>query len=318
MIATVTLNPSLDETVTVEELVIDETNRWTSLRRDPGGKGINVSRVIHELGGETVAYGFIGGIDGETLKHLLRQQKVPFDFTPIREEIRTNFIITDLKTRRQTRIDAPGPYIYRDELDSLINKLINIRPQPSFLVFAGSVPPGIPDNIYQQLIEIARNNGIKTVLDSDGKWLKKGIKGKPNIIKPNLHEAEELLKTELRSETKIVQAAKTLVSQDIEVVVISRGKDGLIVATDKEILKAVPPRVEIRSTVGAGDSAVAGLVLKLSQGYEIKEACRWAAAAGTAATLTPGTELCHREDVERLVPLVKVEQLSLRKKVTTP
>lgn len=314
MIATVTLNPSLDETVTVEELVIDETNRWTSLRKDPGGKGINVSRVVHELGGETIAYGFVGGIDGETLKHLLRQQKVPFDFTPIREEIRTNFIITDLKTRSQTRIDAPGPYIYSDEMDSLMNKLMNINPKPDFMVFAGSVPPGIPDNIYQQLIELAKNRGIKTVLDSDGKWLKEGIKGRPTIIKPNLHEAEELLEMELRNEAKIAQAARILTGQDIEIVVISRGKDGLIVATDKKILKAVPPRVEIRSTVGAGDSAVAGLVLKLSQGYEIEEACRWAAAAGTAATLTPGTELCHREDVERLVPQVKVEQLSLRKR----
>src|SRR4030066_2275989 len=109
MIATVTLNPSLDKIVTVEELVIDEANRWTSFRRDPGGKGINVSRVIHELRGKTIAYGFIGGVDGDILKQLLQQQGVPFDFTPIKGEIRSNLIITNLQTRRQTRIDAPGP-----------------------------------------------------------------------------------------------------------------------------------------------------------------------------------------------------------------
>ncbi|MBM3118072.1 MAG: 1-phosphofructokinase [Chloroflexi bacterium] len=310
MIATVTLNPSLDKTVTVDELVIDETNRWTSLRRDPGGKGINVSRVVHELGGETIAYGLIGGIDGKTFKHLLRQQGVPFDLTSIREDVRTNFIITDLKTRRQTRIDAPGPHISRHELDNLINRIANIKPKPDFIVFAGSVPPGIPDDIYRRLIEAAKNNGIKTALDSDEKWLKEGIKAKPNVIKPNVHEAEELLETELANEEAIVRAAKTLVNQGIEVVAISRGKDGLIVATGENVLKAVPPQVEIHSTVGAGDSTVAGLVLKLSQGYGIKEACRWAAAAGTAATLTPGTELCRREDVEKLLPQVKVEQLS--------
>ena len=309
MIATVTLNPSLDRTVTVEELVVDETNRWTSLRRDPGGKGINVSRVIHELGGETIAYGFIGGIDGETLKHLLKQHKVPFDFTPIKGEVRSNFIITDSKTRRQTRIDAPGPNISRDELRKLIDKITRIKPKPDFLVFAGSVPPGVPADIYRQLIEEARKSGIKTVLDSDNKWLKEGIRAKPNVIKPNVHEAEELLEVQLRDELAIIEAVKALVSKGIEVAAISRGKDGLIVATKEKVLKVTSPQVEVRSTVGAGDSAIAGLVLKLSQGHGIEEASQWAAAAGTAATLTPGTELCRREDVERLLPQVKVERL---------
>jgi 6-phosphofructokinase 2 len=309
MIATVTLNPSLDRTVTVEELVMDEANRWTSLRRDPGGKGINVSRVIHELGGETVAYGFIGGIDGETLKHLLQQQGVPFDFTPIKGEIRSNFIITDLATHHQTRIDAPGPHIMRHELQKLVQKVKHISPKPDFLVFAGSVPPAVPADIYRQLIEAAKNNGIKTVLDSDNKWLKEGIKAKPNVIKPNVHEAEELLGKHLRSEAAIVKALKTLVDRGIEVAVISRGKDGLIAANGERILKAIPPQVEVRSTVGAGDSTIAGLVLKLNEGLAIDEACRWAVAAGTAAALTPGTELCRREDVVKLLSKVKIKRL---------
>jgi 6-phosphofructokinase 2 len=309
MISTVTLNPSLDKTVTVEELVVDEANRWTSLRRDAGGKGINVSRVIHELGGETIAYGFIGGFDGETLKHLLRQQGVPFDLTSIKREIRSNFIITDLKTCRQTRIDAPGPHISKNELRKLIDKITRIKIKPDFLVFAGSVPPGVPADIYRQLIEKAKESGIKTVLDSDNTWLKEGIKAKPNIIKPNVHEAEELLEVQLRDEVAIIEAVKTLVSKGIEVATISRGKDGLIVATKEKVLKVTSPQVEVRSTVGAGDSAIAGLVLKLSQGYGIEEASQWAAAAGAAATLTPGTELCRREDVERLFPQVKVKRL---------
>ena len=309
MIATVTLNPSLDRTVTVEELVMDEANRWTSLRRDPGGKGINVSRVIHELGGETVAYGFIGGIDGETLKHLLQQQAVPFDFTPIKGEIRSNFIIADLATYHQTRIDAPGPHIMRHELQKLVQKVKHISPKPDFLVFAGSVPPAVPADIYRQLIEAAKNNGIKTVLDSDNKWLKEGIKAKPNVIKPNVHEAEELLGKHLRSEAAIVKALKLLVDRGIEVAVISRGKDGLIAANGEMVLKAIPPQVEVRSTVGAGDSTIAGLVLKLNEGLGIDEACRWAVAAGTAAALTPGTELCRREDVVKLLSKVKIKRL---------
>jgi len=309
MIATVTLNPSLDRTVTVEELVLDEANRWTNLRQDPGGKGINVSRVIHELGGKTMAFGFIGGIDGETLKQLLKHHGVPFDFTPIKGEIRSNFIISDEAACSQTRIDAPGPNIVRHELQKLVQKVKHVSPKPDYLVFAGSVPPSVPIDIYRQLIESAKGNGIKTVLDSDGKWLKEGIKAVPNIIKPNVHEAEELLDTQLRSETAIIDALKHLLDRGIELAVISRGKLGLIAANEDRVIKVTPPEVEVCSKVGAGDSTIAGLVLKLSQGRDIEEACRWAAAAGTAATLTPGTQLCRREDVESILFHVKSKRL---------
>jgi len=309
MIATVTLNPSLDKTVTVEGLVIDEANRWTSLRRDPGGKGINVSRVIHELTGKTIAYGFMGGIDGDIFKHLLQQQGVPHDFTLIKGQIRSNFIITNLKTCRQTRIDAPGPPISKDELKNLIDKITHIKTKPDFFIIAGSVPPGVPDDIYRQLIEIAKSHSVKTVLDSDDEWLREGIKAKPTVIKPNIHETEELLGMKLKDEESIIRAAKTLVAQGIEIVIISRGKDGLIAATQDTTLRVTPPYIEISSTVGAGDSTVAGLVLKLSQGAGIEEACRLATAAGTAAALTPGTELCRREDVEELLPKIKIERI---------
>ena len=193
MIATITLNPSLDEHIMVRGLMTEESNRWIRRYRYAGGKGIDVSRAIHEMNGITIAYGFIGGVEGETIKHLLSQQGVLYDFNPIEGEVRSNFIITDLKTHRQTRIDAPGPYVSGDELQSLIDKLVCIEPSPEILVFAGSVPPGIPDDIYKRLIETAKLHGVKTVLDSDSRWLSEGLKAKPDIIKPNVHETEELL-----------------------------------------------------------------------------------------------------------------------------
>jgi 6-phosphofructokinase 2 len=214
-----------------------------------------------------------------------------------------------LSSSRQTRIDAPGPQIMRHELQKLIQKVKNISPKPDYLVFAGSVPPAVPADIYRQLIEAAKHNGIKTVLDSDNSWLKEGIKAKPNVIKPNVHEAEELLERHLRSEAAIVKALKHLVDSGIEVAIISRGKEGLIAANGTTVIKAIPPQVKVRSTVGAGDSTIAGLVLKLNRGADLDEACRWAVAAGTAATLTPGTELCRREDVEKLFPKVKIKRL---------
>jgi 6-phosphofructokinase 2 len=309
MIATVTLNPSLDKTVTVDRLIVDEANRWTRMRSDPGGKGVNVSRVIHVLGGETIAYSFVGGLDGQAFQQLMERRGVPFDFIPIKENIRSNFIITNLATHRQTRIDAPGPHVTKDELARLIDKVMRIDPLPEFIVFAGSVPPGISQDIYSRLIADAKKKGIKTVLDSDKEWLREGIKAIPDIIKPNVFEAEMLLGVKLKSEEAIIHAVTTLKKQGFGIVAISRGRRGMIISDGRQMLKLTSPDVEIRNTVGAGDSAIAGLVMGLSRGQNLEESARLAVAAGAATAITPGTELCHREDIERLFPIVKVQHL---------
>jgi 6-phosphofructokinase 2 len=306
LIVTVTLNPSLDRYIVVNGLEVDRVNRWTGTRIYAGGKGIDVSRAIHEMGGKTIAYGFVGGVDGRTMEILLDEEGVPSSFTPIQRETRTNFIITDTKNSQQTRIDAPGPHISKKELERFRGKLRQISPRPAILVAGGSAPPGIPDNVYYTLIMEAKSFGIRTILDSDGEWLAEGIRAKPYLIKPNVEEAERLLNRELPTEEAIIKAALDLVKMGIEIVVISRGKDGIIAATKNEILKAVPPPVKAKSTVGAGDCTIAGLALKLANKEPLSEACRLAVALGTAAVLTPGTELAHRADVERLLPQIKV------------
>lgn len=311
MIATVTLNPALDKTVTLKKLVPNEVNSWTTLRRDTGGKGIGVSRVLHRLGGKTVAYGFIGGYEGMIVADLLRQERVKLDFTPIRGETRNNTIITETKTNQQTRVDAPGPLIFPQELENLCHKVCRAMPHMDFLVLSGSVPPGVPDDIYARLVWEAKSQGIKTVLDSDREWLREGLKANPYLIKPNIYELGQLLRTTLTTEEEIIQAALELAKKKVETVVVSRGKDGLIATDGTKVWKAVAPEVKVRSTTGAGDSAVAGIVLKLSQGKSLAEACAYGAAAGTAAVLTPGTQLCRRRDVERLFPQVKVEEIRL-------
>ena len=314
-IATITLNPSLDQHITVDGLVVDGTNRWSRLYRYAGGKGIDVSRAIHEMGGSTIAYGFIGGTIGRAVEILLDQEGVPVSFTPIQRETRTNFIITDTKSSQQTRIDAPGPRISKREWERFRRKMLRISPSPDFIVTGGSAPPGIPNNVYYTMIMEAKSFGVRIILDADGHWLAEGVKAKPYLIKPNVREAEELLERELPTEEAIIKAALDLVEMGIEIAVISRGKDGIIAASKKEVLKAVPPPVKVRSMVGAGDCAVAGLALKLANGEPLLEACRLAVALGTAAVLTPGTELAHRADVERLLPQIKVEKITSRQKV---
>lgn len=317
MIATITLNPSLDRTITVHGLRVNESNRWTSLRLYAGGKGIDVSRAIHEMGGKTTAYGFIGGTEGRALEILLDEEAVPFSFTPVQKGTRTNFIITDTETSQQTIINAPGPHISRRELERFLEKLGRIDPRPELIVASGSVPPGVPADIYHTIIMKARNHGVRIILDSASQWLAEGIKAKPYLIKPNIREAEELLKTELPTEEAIIKAARDLVKMGIEIAVISRGKEGIIAATKESIFKAVPPPLKVKSAVGAGDCTVAGLSLKLALGEPLIEACRLAVAMGSAAVLTPGTELCHREDVERLLPQVKAWEMAAKKGAKT-
>ena len=314
LIATITLNPSLDQHITVDGLVVDGPNRWSRLHRYAGGKGIDVSRAIHEMEGSTIAYGFIGGTIGRAVEILLDQEGVPVSFTPIQRETRTNFIITDTKSSQQTRIDAPGPRISKREWERFRRKMLRIRPSPDLIVTGGSAPPGIPNDVYYTMIMEAKSFGVRTILDADGHWLAEGIKAKPYLIKPNIREAKELLNRELLTEEAIIKAALDLVEMGIEIVVISRGKDGIIAATKKEIVKAVPPPVKVRSTVGAGDCAVAGLALKLANGEPLLEACRLAVALGTAAVLTPGTELAHRSDVENLLPQIKVKKITTRRR----
>jgi 6-phosphofructokinase 2 len=310
MIATITINPSLDQHITVDGLVMDGTNRWSRLYRYAGGKGIDVSRAIHEMGGRTTAYGFIGGTIGRAVEILLDKEGVPFSFTPIQRETRTNFIITDTKSSQQTRIDAPGPHIAKGEWERFRRKMLRIRPSPDLIVAGGSVPPGIPNDVYHTIIIEAKTFGVRTILDSDGQWLAEGVKAKPYLIKPNVREAQELLERELPTEEAIIKAALDIVDLGIEIAVISRGKDGIIAATKKEVLKATPPQVKVRSAVGAGDCTIAGLALKLANEEPLAEACRLAVAMGTAAVLTPGTELAHRSDVEKLLPQVKLKKIT--------
>ena len=314
MIATITLNPSLDEHIMVNGLMVEETNRWVRLRRYAGGKGIDVSRAIHEMHGLTVAYGFIGGGNGRTVEILLDEEGVLYSFTPIKQDTRTNFIITDTRSGQQTRIGAPGPRISRKELERFLKKMGKIRPSPDLMAAGGSVPPGVPASIYYDIIVGAKGFGVRTILDSAGQWLAEGIKAKPYLIKPNIHEAEVLLGRELPTEETIIEAALELGELGIEVVVISRGKDGIIATAEGNLFKAVPPPVKVRSSVGAGDCTIAGLALRLAYGEPLMEACRLAVAMGTAAVLTPGTELCHRADVERLLPQVKVWELPARQR----
>lgn len=310
MIYTITMNPSIDQHITINKLIKDDTLKASSIYRDPGGKGINVARVIKELGGETKAFGITGGCAGYMLKDLLDRHDLDYQFFEIMGETRINFIMTDLSDKTQTRISAPGPEADESMIAQFVSMLERANPRPAFWVFGGSLLPGLPPDTYKQLIKIFNARGEKCVLDADGEALKWGIQASPSFIKPNEFELGRLLGKDLRDEEDIAWAAGELCHKyGIEVVAVSLGKKGALFVQKTGVLKIDTPDVEVRTRVGAGDSMIGGFLTALDGGHDIEIAARMAVAAGTAAVMKEGTKLCLREDVERLFGLITAKPL---------
>jgi 6-phosphofructokinase 2 len=308
MICTVTLNPALDRTLVVEKLLEDDTTRVLEEKHYAGGKGIDVSRVIKTLGGGSVALGLVGGYDGLHLEGLLVNAGVMTDFTRISGETRTNLIIKEEATGRQFIVSATGPGVTATEIGQFYQHVLQLKGM-NYLALSGSLPRGVTANLYGQLILAGRNKKAFVLLDADGDALRESITYQPACIKPNQHELARLVGREVATEKDILAACRSLHAEGIQYVLVSRGKKGLILSAPESRIKAVGPPVEVDSTVGAGDSSVAGFVLAHSQGKDLVECVRLACAAGTATAQTPGTELCHREVVERLVPAIEISEL---------
>ena len=310
MIYTVTINPSIDQHITIKELVKDDTLKAEKIHRDPGGKGINVSRVVKELGGKTKAFGFIGGCAGYMLRDLLDRDSIDYKFCEILGETRINFIMTDLSDNSQTRVSAPGPEINKQCITELIKMLEQVSPRPRFWVFGGSLPPGAPEDTYKILIQYFQNKGERCVLDTDGEALKLGLEANPFLIKPNEFELERLCGQKFESENEILLAGREICEKGVEIVAISLGSKGAIFVTKTKAFKLIRPNdIEVRSKVGAGDSLIGGLLVALERNDDLESVLRWAIAAGTAAVMTEGTQLCLRKDVEELFGEITVRSI---------
>ncbi len=313
MIATVTLNPSLDLNLEVDELRIDDVTRIKNSKLDPGGKGINVSRVVNILGGPTVAYGFIAGREGGQLSLFLAEEGILNSFVALKEgNTRVNVIITERGTGRQTRINAIGPRAEVEDLEALKDRITRLGGgicSVSFMVFAGSIPPGLPQTTYRYLIEEVQELGIKAVLDTDGEALKYGVRAKPFMIKPNTYELQRLVGREMKTEDDVLEAARQLVDTGIEIVAVTRGGKRAFLVSKEFVYYVDPPKIEVVSAVGSGDSFLGAFLLALYKGLGYEEAFRWGVAAGAATAMVPGTGLMRREDFERLLGEIRVYSL---------
>jgi 1-phosphofructokinase len=310
MIYTVTLNPALDKTVEIPSLTIDSVNRITSMRTDPGGKGINVSKVIGKLGGKSIAAGILGGDTGRTIQSALDRMGLETDFVFVSGETRTNLKVIDPVNHTNTDINEPGITVSEKILDELLQKFREKLVEGDIVVLAGSLPKGAPKDTYRTWVDACGKAGAKVILDADGELLREGLKAAPYLIKPNNHELSELMGQRLKTPEELEQAARCLMEQyQITKVVVSMGGDGALYVTGDETIYAEGLKVPVGSTVGAGDSVVAALAFAESCGMSLEEAVRLSTATGAANVMCSGTQAAEYETIRELIPKVVYRKL---------
>ncbi|MFI5129723.1 MAG: 1-phosphofructokinase family hexose kinase [Chitinophagales bacterium] len=299
-ILTLTFSPCIDKTTTVTELIPEKKLKCAGPILDPGGGGINVARAIRKLGGNAIAVYPAGGYTGKAFKRLLKAEKVNSIVIESKNETRENIIVFEEKSGKQFRFGMPGTKLLKKEWQKCL-LMIKQKKNIQFIVASGSLPPGVPANIYAQLAVIAKKKNAKLVVDTSGEALKHAAHEGVYLLKPNLAELSFLVGKKHLNERDIAAAANKIISREhCEVLVISMGNKGAMLFTKDIFAKVIPPPVKIKSTVGAGDSMVAGIVYALSKGKDLKTSLQYGVASGTAATLHPGTELCSKEATDKL------------------
>ena len=315
MIITVTLNPALDKTGSVDLLKPGELNRLHNIQLDAGGKGINVSNLIHSLGGESIAVGFAGGSSGEALLSLIAQKGIKTDFVHISGITRTNVKVLD-KDGKLTEINEPGPEISTSEWQEMEQKLCGFGKAGNIIILSGSLPPGIAKNSYQKLCAILRQSKAAVFLDTDGEALKYALESTPEVIpdciKPNKHELIEYFGIEDDkniTDTKLMELCRYLLCKGIKLVALSMGKDGAIFVNKNGAWRSPALTIEVRSSVGAGDSMIGALALGLEQNMPDEQCFALAMAASVAACTTEGTNAPSRVLVDTLLTKVRIKKI---------
>lgn len=300
-IVTLTLNPAIDKSSCIDHVVAERKLYCKTPRFEAGGGAVNVARAIKKLGGESLLLYPAGGLTGQRIKELLDEECLSHKSLPIEGMIRENLVVLEESTGLQYRFGMPGPHLSKKEQDSFIQELMSMQPQPDYIVASGSLPPGVASDFYAQIARLGKNMGAKVIVDVSGKALNAALEEGVFLVKPNIREFWQLIGQEIKEESQLKAAAHQLVADGrCEVLVISLGAAGALVASKTFTEHIMSPTVPIISKVGAGDSMVAGIVIHLAQGNPLWESVLFGVATGTAAVMTPGTELCRKKDVERL------------------
>lgn len=300
-ILTLTVNPCIDKSSSIENVVPERKLRCEKPKYEPGGGGVNVSRAIHKLGGTSTAVYLAGGPVGRMLDMLLEHENITYERQTIEGLTRQNLIVYEKATQQQYRFGMPGPHVREEEWKQCLKQISQINSTPKYVVASGSLPPGVPENFYGKVAQMAKDMNAGLILDTTGAPLRLAVEEGVYMIKPNLRELKALAAKELDEESHQVALARQIIQKgQSETVVVSLGAAGALLVWRDGCERLRAPTVPIRSKVGAGDSMVAGMVLSLDRGESLLSAVRFGVAAGAAAVMTGGTELCRRDDTERL------------------
>ncbi len=309
MILTVTLNPALDKTVTLPGFAVNTVNRVQNVRLDPGGKGINVSKSVHALGGKTLAISVLGGASGGYIKSALDDMGIPNDMVIAEGVTRTNLKIVDPILHTNTDINEQGNPLSEQTLKQVWEKIAKAVQPGDTVVFAGKNPPGMADDLLAKWTEGLQKLGVRVCVDTVGEPMRLVMEKKPAIIKPNKQELSEIMGRELRTDEEILQVATELVEQGIGLVAVSMGSDGAVFVTADQKLRAYSPKVAVASTVGAGDAMMAALAHYSAAGCSLEETARRAVAVATATVMCSGTAAAELADILPVIDKVRLEVL---------
>ena len=299
-IITITLNPAIDKSTSINVMVPEKKMKCTAPLFEPGGGGVNVARAIKKLGGNATAIYLAGGYTGKFFTQLLDKEKIESEVIEIAQHTRENLIVLDNSSNLQYRFGMPGPVIAENEWKQLLNTIEKIN-DAHFIVASGSVPEGVPLDIFARIASIAKRKNAKFIADTSGEALQYAANEGVYLLKPNLGELSSLAGKEELNIEMVDKVAKAVIAKgQCEAMVVSMGAAGAMLVTKEDSQQITPPAVIRKSTVGAGDSMVAGIVLSLLKGKTLHEAVQYGVACGTAATMNWGTELCRQEDVEKI------------------
>ena len=309
-IVTLTMNPALDVLTFTDKVESTHKIRCSTVLKHPGGGGVNVARVLHRLGAKCVAVFPQGGVTGQRHHQLLSQEKVRCHSVPIAQETRESFSVHEGRSGDDFRFVLPGPTLSQQEYEACFDHVAQHLPQ-QFLVISGGLAPGVPTDFYARLATLAKAHGVKVVLDANGPALALALKQTGvYFFKPSLRELQDLTQEALPNDAACKAAAQRLIqSGKAEVVAVSLGEDGAMLVSATQAWRAPSLPVQVQTTIGAGDSFVAGMVWAMAQTLPLPQAFRYGMAASAAALLSPGTPLCQAADVQRLLPQVAVHEI---------
>ena len=307
MIYTLTLNPAVDHTIYVKDINERDVTRVRKTMKDAAGKGINVSKVLRTINQDSICLGFIAGDNGKYIMDELQRRNIGMDFVKVNGETRENVKIFVESEGKVLQLNEEGPIIFGSHKKELLVKLDTLLKEGDILVISGSVPKGVENTMYKDIVR--RYSDVFTVLDVSGDLLTHALESLPNVVKPNLYELEEYMGAPLNDNKSIIVASKQLIEKGVEHVVVTLDENGAIYVSKDKMFKINVPSVDAKNVVGAGDSFVAGFVYGIAHGFEMDKTLQYAAAVSCASVLTERTAKVDPIDINRLFYSVKVKEL---------